>query len=754
MSTTAAARAGTVTWDTPLRGVVGTVAGLLAKELGITTVGELLAHYPRRFLDRNQVSSLGDLREGELVLLVAEVVGTEQSTYRDRRTGRLMSRTEVSARLADGELVWMTFFDRHSKAATFRRQQLSEGRRALVSGKLGRNGYQRGRWELTHPEVDVKDPERDEGPLLPLYPVSGRLKSQQVADAVRLVLDVLEDVPERLPAGLRAEHGLLSAVQAFRWVHRPADRAQHGAAVKRLRFDEAFVVQVALALRRAEQRTVAGRARPGRVGGILDAFDARLPFALTDGQRRVAGELDADLASSAPMHRLLQGEVGSGKTVVALRAMLRVVDSGGQAALLAPTEVLAHQHHRSITAMLGPELTEGGRLGAGEEATRVALLTGSLPTAARRRALLEAASGEAGLVIGTHALLQEHVQFADLGLVVVDEQHRFGVRQRAALQQKGSVAPHLLVMTATPIPRTVAMTVFGDLETSVLAELPAGRSPIQTTVVPVLDRPAWLQRVWERVREEVASGRQAYVVCPRISADEAAAEEVLEDPDEGGAEGVAEAEVEVAGTPASRPAAVEELAPALREGPLTGLRVSALHGRLTPEEKDDVMTAFAAGEVDVLVATTVIEVGVDVGNATTMVVMDAERFGMSQLHQLRGRVGRGGHPGLCLLVTSADTGAPGRARLDAVASTLDGFRVADLDLQLRKEGDVLGDEQSGARRTLRLLSVARDADTIEAARAAATAVVAEDPGLERHPALRAAVEAVQRAVDIDYLERA
>ena len=731
---------GTVSWDTPLRGVVGgKAAASLEKDLGLTTAGELLGHYPRRFLDRNQVSSLGELREGELVMLVAQVAGAEQSTYRDRRTSRTAWRTEASARLADGELVWMTFFDRHARAASWRRDQLRAGTTVLVSGKLGRNGYQRGRWELTHPECDFDDPAREESALLPVYPVAGKLRSQQVAAAVRVVLDVLGEVPERLPRSLRAEHGLLTAAQAYRWVHRPDDRAQHGAAVKRLRFDEAFVIQVALAQRRAEQRAVAGHARPGRAGGILDSFDSRLPFTLTDGQQRVAAELDADLAATAPMHRLLQGEVGSGKTVVALRAMLRVVDSGGQAALLAPTEVLAQQHHRSVTAMLGPELSEAGRLGAAEAATRVALLTGSLPAAARRRALLETASGEAGIVIGTHALLEERVQFADLGLVVVDEQHRFGVRQRAALQHKGGVAPHLLVMTATPIPRTVAMTVFGDLETSVLAELPAGRSPIQTTVVPVLDRPAWLERVWQRVREEVEAGRQAYVVCPRITPDE---------PDEDLDEEAG------AGPGTSGPAAVEDLAPTLRDGPLAGLRVASLHGRLTPEEKDDVMLGFAAGEVDVLVATTVIEVGVDVGNATTMVVMDAERFGMSQLHQLRGRVGRGGHPGLCLLVTSADTGAPGRARLDAVASTLDGFRVADLDLQLRKEGDVLGDEQSGGRRTLRLLSVARDADVIEAARAAAATVVAEDPHLEHHPDLRAAVEAVQRAVDIDYLERA
>jgi ATP-dependent DNA helicase RecG len=443
------------------------------------------------------------------------------------------------------------------------------------------------------------------------------------------------------------------------------------------------------------------------------------------------------------MRRLLQGEVGSGKTVVALRAMLRVVDSGAQAALLAPTEVLAQQHHRSITAMLG-DLAEADRLGAAAEATRVALLTGSMPAAARKEALLEAASGAAGIVIGTHAILEEHVQFAELGLVVVDEQHRFGVEQRAALSAKtGGLPPHELVMTATPIPRTVAMTVFGDLETSALTELPAGRRPIQSTVVPLADQPAWFDRVWARVREEVGRGHQVYVVCPRISAgdDETASDpgEELLDPDDG----------------QKRPlAAVEVVAPALSQGALSGLRVGTLHGRLHPDEKDRVMRSFAAGEVDVLVSTTVIEVGVDVGNATTMVILDAERFGVSQLHQLRGRVGRGGHPGLCLLVTSAPPGSAARVRLDAVASTSDGFKLAELDLELRREGNVLGSQQSGRRSSLRLLSVVRDVDVIEEARSSATAVVEQDPQLEEHEQLRAAVAALARRAETDYLDKA
>jgi ATP-dependent DNA helicase RecG len=442
----------------------------------------------------------------------------------------------------------------------------------------------------------------------------------------------------------------------------------------------------------------------------------------------VGEEIAAELGEGHPMHRLLQGEVGSGKTVVALRAMLQVIDSGGQAALLAPTEVLAQQHQRSIVAMLG-DLAEGGFLGGAEGATRVALLTGSLNATARRTALAEAAGGEAGIVIGTHALLEEHVQFADLGLVVVDEQHRFGVEQRAALSTKAGRPPHVLVMTATPIPRTVAMTVFGDLDTSTLTDLPAGRGEVQTNVVPVAARPGWLDRAWERVREEVAAGRQAYVVCSRI------------DPDDGDAD-------------EKRPLhAVEELAPDLATGALAGLRVEMLHGRMTPEDKDRVMQAFARGEVDVLVSTTVIEVGVDVANATVMVILDADRFGVSQLHQLRGRIGRGGHAGLCLLVSAADPGSPSMTRLEAVAATRDGFELSRIDLEQRREGNVLGTEQSGGRGGgLKLLSVLRDEDVIERARAAATAHLAGDPDLAGSPALADAVRRLEDSEQAEFLE--
>jgi ATP-dependent DNA helicase RecG len=473
--------------------------------------------------------------------------------------------------------------------------------------------------------------------------------------------------------------------------------------------------------------------REPRARGLLERFDARLEFTLTLGQREVGEQIAAELAQRHPMHRLLQGEVGSGKTLVALRAMLQVVDSGGQAALLAPTEVLAQQHHRSVCSMLG-DLAQAGMLGGASDGTRVALLTGSLSAAARREALREAASGAAGIVVGTHALLEERVEFADLGLVVVDEQHRFGVEQRAALTAKADTGPpHVLVMTATPIPRTIAMTIFGDLDVSSMRELPPGRAPVQTTVVPAAEKPEWLERVWARIREEVAKGHQAYVVCARIGAQD---DGPADDGDDG---------VPVVG--------VVEAAEQLADGPLRGLRVQMLHGRMTPENKDRVMSGFAAGEVDVVVATTVVEVGVDVPNASTMVVLDADRFGVSQLHQLRGRVGRGSTGGLCLLVTALPAGSPARDRLDSVAATGNGFELAQLDLESRREGDVLGAVQSGRRSSLRLLSVLRHEDVIRAARAAATRIVESDPDLDDHPALAEAVAATIAEEKADYLEK-
>jgi ATP-dependent DNA helicase RecG len=509
-------------------------------------------------------------------------------------------------------------------------------------------------------------------------------------------------------------------------IHRPRNRQDYERARARFRFEEAFVIQTVFAIRRAEFESEAATSRPEKPGGLRERFEQRLPFELTAGQEEVIAEITRDLSASHPMHRLLQGEVGSGKTVVALLAMLQTVDAGGQAAMLAPTEVLAAQHYRAITAMLG-DLAKGGMLGGADGATRVRLLTGSLGAKARNESLLDTASGEAGIVVGTHALIEAHVQFADLGLVVIDEQHRFGVEQRAALADKSATKPHVLVMTATPIPRTVAMTVFGDLETSTLRELPAGRQPIQTTVVPVAEKPAWLERAWQRVREEVGKGRQAYVVVSRIG-DAVEAEE-------------------------KDTRSLLDVYAELTNGPLSDLRVGMLHGRMTTDDKDAAMTAFGAHELDVLVATTVVEVGVDVPNASVMVVMDADRFGMSQLHQLRGRVGRGSEPGLCLLVTNSEDGTPTRERLDAVASTTDGFELSRLDVEYRREGDVLGARQSGVRSSLRLLSVVKHEKVIFEAREDADAIVAADPQLLGHPVLAEAVRTLESTDQAEYLER-
>ncbi len=575
-----------VGWDSRVAAVGGKHAKKIVEATGVETVGDLLGIFPRRYVRKGSLSELEELNEGDILSLVGEVVSSVQKTYQDRRTHRTAYRLEVRVRAEDGSLL-LTYFDKHKSTADWRAtKELPQGSVGVFSGRLK---WFNNQWQLTNPASRMYGGDGDDvaemPDLIPLYASVAGVNTWQFEDTIRLALDLVEDIPEVLPGSVREAEELIEADQAFRWIHRPDTWAQKVSAEKRLKYDEAFVAQTVLARRRAAIEATVANPRPGRPGGILDRFDERLPFALTDGQRSVGEEIADELGQGHPMHRLLQGEVGSGKTVVALRAMLQVVDSGGQAALLAPTEVLAQQHHRSIVGMLG-DLAEGGFLGGAEDATRVALLTGSMNAATRRAALAEAAGGEAGIVIGTHALLEEHVQFADLGLVVVDEQHRFGVEQRAALSGKAGLPPHVLVMTATPIPRTVAMTVFGDLDTSTLSELPAGRGDVQTTVVPVRAQPAWLDRAWQRVREEVAQGRQAYVVCSRI------------DPGEGDEDG-----------DKAPLHAVEELAPQLAEGALAGLRVEMLHGRMAPDEKDRVMTAFAAGQVDVLVSTTVIEVG-------------------------------------------------------------------------------------------------------------------------------------------------
>ncbi|KQT91051.1 ATP-dependent DNA helicase RecG [Marmoricola sp. Leaf446] len=728
-----------VTWESPVTAVGGKHAAKLARLPGIATVGDLVGTYPKQHVQKGSLSQLDELTAGDLVSFVGEVASARQFSYQDKRTRRTAYRLEVRVRAEDGALL-MTYFDKAKHVADWRLQtELPVGRVGVFSGRLK---WFRDEWQLTNPAsrlYEEGDDAVDTMPdLIPIYSSIGGITTWQLEETIELALTLLDRVPEVLPPAVVEARDLLPTRQALRWIHRPDTRAQKAMAEKRLKYDEAFVAQCVLARRRLLVEGTVANPRPGRPGGLLDAFDARLPFALTEGQVRVGEEIAEELGRDHPMQRLLQGEVGSGKTVVSLRAMLQVVDSGGQAALLAPTEVLAQQHQRSVERMLG-ELAQGGMLGGSEHGTRVALLTGSLGAAARRTALAAAAGGEAGIVIGTHALLEDRVQFADLGLVVVDEQHRFGVEQRSALGAKAGTPPHVLVMTATPIPRTVAMTVFGDLDTSTLFELPAGRGEVQTTVVPIKARAAWLERAWQRVREEVAAGHQAYVVASRI--------------DPGDDEVAAAEPVDATGEAPRVLYAVDELAPELAEGALAGLRVEVLHGRMLPEDKDRVMSAFAAGEVDVLVSTTVIEVGVDVPNATVMVILDADRFGVSQLHQLRGRIGRGGHAGLCLLVTGADPLGPSMERLLAVAGTRDGFELSRIDMEQRREGNVLGTQQSGGRAGgLKLLSVLRDEAVIADAREAAFEVLRADPALVGSPDLAAAVRRLEDSEQAEYLE--
>ena len=720
--------------STRLRSVVGDkTAKVLESAFGLTVVDDLLRHYPRRYADIGQLTDLSDLVVGQHVTIMARVVSAKNYNF---GPGGRRTRTEVVVTDGTGRLT-LTFFQQ-----AWRLKTMTEGKVGLFAGEVGEF---RGSLQLTHPDFEpvdgsgeISEDSRLGRGIIPIYRATAKLASWRIEQSVALCLDGLAPLDDPVPDDVRSQRGLSDVRTAMEEIHRPRAKEQWQRARDRFRFEEAFVLQTVFAQRRHALERDPATARPAVEGGLRERFAERLPFVLTAGQKEIADVIGADLARTHPMHRLLQGEVGSGKTVVALLAMLQVVDAGGQAALLAPTEVLASQHHRAITELLG-DLAQGGMLGGAEGATRVQLLTGSLGAKARKQALEDTASGEAGIVVGTHALIQEGVEFSELGLLVVDEQHRFGVEQRSALVDRSEVKPHVLVMTATPIPRTVAMTVFGDLETSTLRELPAGRKPIQTTVVPAAERPAWMERAWERVREEVDGGRQAYVVVSRIG---------VAPGGDAGHRAANDTESEDKETRSLLDVHAE-----LASGPLSGLRLGILHGRLPSDEKDATMNAFASGELDVLVATTVVEVGVDVPNATVMVVMDADRFGVSQLHQLRGRVGRGSEPGLCLLVTASDPDSPSQERLAAVAASTDGFELSRLDVELRHEGDVLGARQSGVRSSLRLLSVVRHEDVIVDAREAAQAVVDADPSLADHPALASAVRALEETEQADYLER-
>ncbi len=689
-------------------------ADKLYEHFGLRTVNDLLRHYPRKYSEgmsvRGEDEAL-DLEEGEHVTFVDEITETKDGLMRSQ-PGK---RTRKWLRITLGHhrpKVTATFFN-----AGWMVDQLPTGTRIMLSGEVG---FFKGTMQLTHPAFLVLDSPTGKTPgskamktiatssgatgdellsaferdFFPIYPASAKVQSWDIYACVRQVLAVLDPIPEPLPASFVRERDLMSEDEALRAIHTAENSAERDRAIERLTYDEALGLQWGLVARRYGELSESGPSAPRTDHGLAAAMAGRLPFELTEGQAEVLDVISAELASTRPMNRMLQGEVGSGKTIVSVLAMLQMVDAGYQCALLAPTEVLAAQHARSIRQVLGP-LAMAGQLGGADDGTRIALLTGSMTPQQKRQVRGEVASGEAGIVIGTHALLQETVEFHNLGMVVVDEQHRFGVEQRDTLRAKArdGLTPHLLVMTATPIPRTVALTVYGDLETSTLRELPRGRQPITTNTIFVTQKPAWLDRAWARIREEVGAGRQAYVVASRI-------DESDQDKGEGG----------------PPPVTVLELFDRLNAGPLAGLRLGLMHGRLSGEDKDLVMAAFRAGEIDVLVCTTVIEVGVDVPNATVMVVMDADRFGISQLHQLRGRIGRGQHPSLCLLATRLPESSKAGERIKAVAATLDGFALADLDLAERREGDVLGLNQSGRRINLRFLSLADHLGVITDAR--------------------------------------
>ena len=656
-------------------------AKAFVKQFGITNLSELLEHYPRRYSKRGELTPISSLPIGEVVTVVGEVVSTSSRRLKGR-SGNLL---EVV--VTDGsKTLTLAFFNQH-----WREKELHSGVRGLFSGRIG---VFSNKLQLAHPDYELFSQEIDDSEAkawaelpIPIYPASGTLSTWKIQKSVELALSALGEIQEVLPAKLLKKHKMLSLSESIKQIHVPKIDSQWQAARDSLRFHEAMLLQIQLAQSRSRRNQVEASVRTA--GDLLGTFDKRLPFELTDGQRTVGQEIESDLVSGRPMHRLLQGEVGSGKTLVALRAVLTVAQSGGQSALLAPTEVLASQHFESIRSSLGDELSR---------ALGLRLLTGQMSTAERKIAMLDIASGKCLLAIGTHALISEKVQFFDLSFVVVDEQHRFGVGQREALRAKGKTAPHVLTMTATPIPRTMAITVFGDLEISTLAELPKGRQPISSHVVE-LAKPALVARVWQRVAEEVKAGRQAFVVCPRIDGE--LVEEDFQPTEEEEEQGPA-------------PAAAAEVVEALKLNPaLAGLNIGLMHGRQSLEEKTAVMQAFTAGEVQVLVSTTVIEVGVNVPNATAMVILDADRFGISQLHQLRGRVGRGAHPGVCLMVSASEPGSLAIQRLDAVASTVDGFKLSELDLEIRGEGDVLGNLQSGGKSQLKLLRVIKDAELIQ-----------------------------------------
>ncbi len=804
-------------------------ARALKTHLSISTVGELLEYFPRKYLPRGELSRFADLVEGQDVTIIARVTNVSTRTMAARRgkitevtitdtlaesdqnsvdnslsgtfsvrEGRantpqrmpagktnprvsglavpsagysgyadsygqqssgnnffgvpqhIFGSSDISGTGRVGSTMKLSFFNAWTAA-----REIHAGETMMFSGKVG---IYRGEYTLTNPHYallsddgNANAPERAEAPI-PVYRAPVKLPTDRIATAIAQLIESvpLKELEDPIPYKIRRARKVPSLEWTYRALHTPDSEDTWRAAQAQMRYREAFVLQSALARLHAARAAHATVARSALPDGAADALLNVLPYELTEGQQRVGKEISRDLASPSPMNRLLQGDVGSGKTVVALRAMLQVADSGGQSAMLAPTEVLAEQHFRSILDILGDLADTEGIPGyettlfhpqnqkeskKTEHRVRVRLLSASMPSAHKRAVLAEIADGTADVVIGTHALLSDTVIFRDLGMVVVDEQHRFGVEQRDSLRGNNGELPHRLVMTATPIPRTVAMTVFGDLDVSVLNQLPAGRQQTATHVVPLAEKPTWADRLWTRAREEIDAGHQVYVVVPKIGDDDEELEEGQQLFGDAGREGSQSSDGK------TRLTSVTAMTAYLKQNPaLTGTRIASLHGRMDPEEKTAVMTAFERGEIDILVSTTVIEVGVNVPNATLMMIMDADRFGISGLHQLRGRVGRGGFAGTCLLVTRQQAGGVSRERLDAVAATTDGFKLSQIDLQQRREGDILGAAQSGKKSTLKFLRALADATIIERAREDARALIAADPTLAKHPNLARTID--------------
>jgi ATP-dependent DNA helicase RecG len=698
----------------------GKTASALKKSFGIETAGELLNHYPRRYAERGQLTSFDRIEIGKPVTIMATISSVTARRMKTKRGFVLV------VAVTDGkDHMELTFFNQK-----WREKELQVGRSGLFAGTV--NEYHGAR-TLTHPQYqlfgssdssDLEALNDFAGSIIPVYPSSQAITSWQIAAAVDVVLASLEQLDEPIPIELREKYQLMDRSEAIKAIHQPESHEDIERARLRLKYQEAFVLQAVLEFRRQKRRTLSAIARKPKKHALRESFDLSLPFTLTQGQIEIGQEIEKDLRGTSPMMRLLQGDVGSGKTIVALRAMLDVVESGGQAVLLAPTEVLAAQHFESLTSLLGGLSDSGSDTVTPSKGldlkVKTTLLTGSLSLPARKQALLDIASGNSHIVVGTHALIQDHVDFFDLGLVVVDEQHRFGVEQRAALMSKGSqgARPHLLVMTATPIPRTTALTVFGDLDISTLTEVPSMRAAVDTYIVSPQINPSHAARVWERMQEEVIAGNRVFIVCASISD---SAGDLDEDPESSQLP-------DIAGESRDHIVSVEQSLIELAQR-FPAVRFAGLHGKMKPEEKRTVMKRFRSNEadaIDVLIATTVIEVGVDIAEATMMIINNAERFGISQLHQLRGRIGRGDKPGLCILMQERLMNPVAQKRLEAVASTRDGFELAQRDLELRGEGDVLGLEQSGAATSLRLLRVIEDVALIESVRQEVDALARTD----------------------------